>query len=101
MKRASAAIREYESEIRNRVRFTTSMLQPLPSYEILHDIGSHPFDFARLDRIDCDRFSRDATTEPEGALGNVRYAAGVHFSIGKFAANDLALWPVHKLPGEC
>ena len=41
-KRASAAIRDYESEIRNRVRFTTSMLQPLPSYEILHDIGQ-PF----------------------------------------------------------
>ena len=28
-KRASAAIRDYESGIRNRVRFTTSMLQPL------------------------------------------------------------------------
>jgi hypothetical protein len=77
------------------------MLQALPSYEILHDIGSHFFDFARLDRIDYDRFSRDAATEPEGALGNVRYAAGVHFPIGKFAANYLALGSVHKLPGEC
>jgi hypothetical protein len=39
MKRAAAAIREYESEIKNRVRFITSMLQPLHIYEILHDIG--------------------------------------------------------------
>jgi hypothetical protein len=38
-KRASAAIRDYESGIRNRARFTTSMLQPHPSYEILHNIG--------------------------------------------------------------
>ena len=86
---------------RNRVRFITSMLQPLHIHEILHDIGLQPFDFARLDRIDCQRFSRDAATEPEGALGNVRYAAGVHFPIGKFAANDLALGSVYKLPGEC
>jgi hypothetical protein len=63
-KRASAAIRDYESEIRSRVRFTTSMLQPLTSYEILHDVGQPYFDFARLDRINGHGFGAGANMEP-------------------------------------
>ena len=37
-KRASAASRITNRKSGNRMRFTTSMLQRLPSYEILHDI---------------------------------------------------------------
>ena len=82
------------------MRSTTSVL-PLPSYEILHVIGQRLFDFTRVDRIDCHRFSRDTAIEPEGALGKVRYATSAHFPIGKFAANDLALRSIYKLSGEC
>src|SRR5215469_3626420 len=93
-KRASAAPRDYKSGIKSRARSNTSTLQPLPAYEILHEINHYPFDFANVHRVDCDRFgpSTDMESTRQETTGDIRQSACVHLSTGDFPTNDLTIW---------
>src|SRR6266487_3946829 len=48
----------------------------------------------------CFRANRHMGAEPERATRKIRYAAGLYLPAGDVAPNDLAVWRVHKLPGE-